>query len=508
MTLTRRDALALSAAFAAFGPARAQSAEPGMTLGPASPWSAQSLLDRARAMAQSDYAPMADIPQPWQELTYDQYRSIWFDSRNALWRDTDRPARVEFFAPGLYFPRPIAVNVVEGGQSRPATFDPAVFDRTDMFPDLPVDDTLGYSGFRILGEIETPGIQSEYAVFQGASYFRAIGRGQTYGLSARGLALNTAAPEGEEFPDFREFWIEAPAPGSSQVTVHALLDGPSVTGIYHFTLAHGVSTVMQVSATIFARAELSNVGLAAETSMFFFDETNRSRFDDFRPAVHDSDGLLIANGAGEVLWRPLANPRELQISSFVDTNPKGFGLMQRARHLGDFADLEAHYHDRPGLWVTPGEDWGKGAVTLVEIPTDREIYDNIVSYWRPRDVIPKGGEHSFSYRLDWCAEAPVPHDRAQVINTRMGARRAGGHIVTVDFADHERLPDDLSKITLHVSGNRGTVSPGILQRNPATGGVRLAFSFDPGERRSVELRAQLMLDSKAISEVWLYRWTA
>ncbi len=508
MTLNRRNAMALAAAFAAIGPARAQDETFGMELGAASPWSQQGLIDRARKMAQSAFQPLADIPQAWQDISYDQYRSMWFDTRHALWRETDRPTQLEFFAPGLYFPRPIRVNVVEQGSARPIKFDLGVFDKTDKFPTLPIDDTLGYSGFRIHGEIETPGIRSEFAVFQGASYFRAIGRGQTYGLSARGIAVNTAAPEGEEFPDFREFWIEAPAPGSSETVVHALLDGPSVTGAYRFVIAHGSTTTMNVEATIFARQQLDNFGLAAETSMFFFDETNRSRFDDFRPAVHDSDGLLVANGAGEVLWRPMANPSELQISSFVDENPNGFGLMQRERRLADFADLEAHYHKRPGLWVTPGEDWGKGSVTLVEIPTNREIYDNIVAYWRPREPIPVGGEHRFSYRLDWCAEAPIPQDRSRVINTRIGARWGGGRIVTIDFANHEILPDDLEQISLHVSANRGKVTPAILQRNPATGGLRLGFTFDPGEHRSVELRAQLMVDHKAASEVWLYRWTA
>lgn len=511
-TMTRRDCLALSAAFAAVGTKGFAQDDPefGMSLGASKPFVAEDILNRARDLAAKPYQPAAQVPLEWRELSYDQYRSIWFDTRNALWRDTDRPAQLEFFAPGLYFPTPIEVHVIGDDRqtSAPVEFDLNAFDRTDMFPEVPIDNTLGYSGFRIHGEIETPGIKSEYAVFQGASYFRAIGRGQIYGLSARGLALDTASPDGEEFPDFRAFWVEAPAPGSGEIVVHALLDGPSVTGAYRFQIAHGSTTVMNVEATIFARRELENVGLGAETSMFFFDETNRNRFDDFRPAVHDSDGLLIVNGAGEVLWRPLANPNELQISSFVDDNPKGFGLMQRARNLSDFADLQAHYHRRPGLWVTPGEDWGQGSVTLVEIPTDREIYDNIVAYWRPRQPIPAGGSHSFSYRLDWCEDAPIPMDRARVINSRMGARFGGGRIATIDFGPHGQLPEDLSELQIHVSANRGETSDGVVQHNPETGGARLAFTFDPGEHRSVELRAQLMRDGQAASEVWLYRWTA
>ena len=394
------------------------------------------------------------------------------------------------------------------GSARRVEFDFAVFDTTDQLPDLPMDETLGYSGLRFLGELEKPGVFQEYSVFQGASYFRAIGKGHIYGLSARGIALNTGAPEGEEFPEFRKFWIERPDPGSGEVILHCLLDGPSVAGAYRFRIMPGATTVMDVEATLFPRVPLENVGVAAETSMFFFDQTNRHRFDDFRPAVHDSDGLMIRNGAGEHIWRPLANPTSLQISSFVDDNPQGFGLMQRARRFSDFADLQAKYHRRPGLWVEPGEDWGPGAVTLVEIPTDREIYDNIVAYWRPREALAAGQGHRFTYRLHWCSDAPVARDRAHVLNTHMGKGFSTRRVAAIDFAPHPMTPRDPGEITPHVSTNRGEVTGGILQMNPETGGLRLDFGFEPPEERGMELRAQLVLpDGKPVSEVWLYRWT-
>jgi periplasmic glucans biosynthesis protein len=472
------------------------------------PFSKATLVNNARAQAARPYSPREMVPKAWQDLSYDQYKSIWFNTNNALWRGTDSPYRMDFFHPGLYFPQPVQINIVEDGMAKRLGFDFELFDKTDKVPDLPIDDSLGFSGFRLRTELEKPGIFQEFMVMQGASYFRAIAKGQHYGLSARGLALNTADPEGEEFPDFTEFWIERPATGDSAIVIHALLDGPSVTGLYSFVVNPGTPTVMDVSAQIFARKELDHIGLGPLTSMFLFDQTNRSRFDDFRPAVHDSDGLLVQNGAGETLWRPLANPKDLQVSSFVDDGPKGFGLMQRPRKFSDYADLEAVYHKRPGLWVEPGENWGKGAVTLVEIPADREIYDNIVAYWRPRNPIPAGDEHQFTYRLSWGGEPLVAKPVARIINTRMGKRFAGGYIATIDFADHASIPKDLSSITLHISSNTGSVSDGILQRNPETGGVRLAFTFDPKDARSMGMRAQLMFDSHAISEVWLYRWTA
>jgi glucans biosynthesis protein len=437
-----------------------------------------------------------------------RYRKIWFDSRNALWEGTDAPQRVDVFPPGLYFPQAVEINVVDGGTARPLTFDMAVFDKTDKFPEVEIDDTLGFSGLRLRAELEQPGIFQEYAVFQGASYFRGIGNGETYGLSARGLALKTADPEGEEFPDFVAFWLETPAPGSLSLVLHALLDSPSCTGAYRFDITQGETLTMNVSAEVFARVDLTHVGIAPLTSMFLFDETIRERFSDFRPAVHDSDGLMIHNGAGEVIWRPLANPRRLQISAFSDANPQGFGLMQRARAFSDFADLEALYHNRPALWVTPGEDWGPGAVTLVEIPADLEIYDNIVAYWRPATPVPAGTSHGMSYRLDWSHD-PAPRDGMplRVLDTAIGDNPFGGIITAIDFEARADVPEDLSTLEILVRASAGEVSEGLVQRNPETGGPRLAFSFEPGEAELIEFRAQLRLNGAPMSEVWLYRWT-
>jgi len=417
--------------------------------------------------------------------------------------------RLDVFAPGLYFPHQIEIHVVEDDGARPVLFALDVFDKTDKFPNLPIDDSLGYSGLRLRAELETPGIFTEFTVFQGASYFRAIGTGEIYGLSARGLSIDTAEPRGEEFPDFRAFWLEKPEPGAGEFVVHALLDSPSITGAYRFVIQPGPKLMMDVSATVFPRRDLPHVGLAPLTSMFFFDETNRDRFSDFRPAVHDNDGLRILNGAGETIWRPLANPRDLQISAFLDTSPKGFGLMQRARKFSDFADLEALYHRRPGVWIEPIGDWGRGAVTLVEIPTSEEIFDNIVAYWRPSGGLKAGQEHAFRYRLNWGQDSDYGAG-LRVLNTRIGdaAFSPGGIIVAIDFSDGPDVPDDLNEIEKVLQSSAGEISEGVLQRNPETGGPRLAFKFHPGEATLIEFRAELRHAGERLSESWLYRWTA
>lgn len=504
-----RRALLASMAAAAACPAWAK---PELVIAEA-PFTPDVVVDMARDLAKSDYAPVPQIPQEWLDLTYDEFSHIWFDPRNGIWADEDRPLKMDLFNAGLYVPRPAQINLVEDGIAKTLGFDINLFETTDEFPDLPIGDTMGYSGFRLRAALDPalPDIFNEFVVFQGASYFRAIGNGQTYGLSARGLALRTGDPNGEEFPDFTKFWVEAAKPGDTEFVVHALLDGPSTTGAFTYRISHGApgeATVMDVQSTLFPRVDMMHVGIGPLTSMFLFDETNRNRFDDFRPAVHDSEGLLVLNGNGEKIWRPLANPTRVQVSSFTDENPQGFGLMQRNRTADDYADLEAHYENRPSLWITPHQNWGKGVVELVEIPADREIYDNIVAYWRPAAPLMTGSEHQFSYTMRWGGEPTNLPDVARVTNTRIG--KGFDQVKTVfaiDFTDHADFPEDLSEVSMTIRSNSGEISPGILQRNPGTGGVRLAFSLLPGDAQAVEIRAQMHVDRKPVSEVWLYRWT-
>jgi glucans biosynthesis protein len=447
------------------------------------------------------------VSQDWLDLSYDAFRGIWFDTRHTLFRGKPGAVQAEFFVSGLYFPHKIGMNAVEAGQSREIAFDLRTFDTTDQFPALPEDGT-GFAGFRLLGELEAEDRFQEYAVFQGASYFRAIGRGLAYGISARGLALNTAADGPEEFPVFRDFWIEAAEPGALTTTVHALMDSPSVAAAFTFRITKGATTVMEVTSRLFPRVDLATAGIAPGTSMFLFSDINRTRFDDFREAVHDSDGLLMLNGAGEQLWRPLANPRAVEVSSFGDSAPRGFGLMQRARLPGDYNDLVAHYERRPSLWVEPLGDWGPGAVLLVEIPTDKEINDNIVAFWRPAAPLLAGQEHRFDYRLHWSDAAPVEGVVAPVIHSRTGARVfEDGRIFTIDYAAHPALGTDPVRIEVRVSTTAGEISAQLLQVNPATGGMRLDFTLKGGAPVA-ELRAELWRDGRTVAEVWLNRWVS
>ena len=374
----------------------------------------------------------------------------------------------------------------------------------------PEEAPIGFSGLRINGPINQPNIFDEIFVFQGASYFRAVSRGQDYGLSARGLAVDVAQPSGEEFPFFRTFWVETPHKGAREVVVHALLDSPSTAGAYTFRISGGAPTTATVDVKLFPRRDLGRVGIAPLTSMFLFSGFNRARIQDFRPAVHDSDGLSIYDASLERIWRPLNNPMRLQESVFAVRNLTGFGLIQRNRRLSDYEDLEAHYERRPSAWIEPLGSWGNGSVHLVEIPTEEEIHDNIVAFWRPAAPYAKGQEYSFGYRISWPNDVPTGWQDASVVRTLSGLangqeRKTGAIRYAVDF-DGPILKSlrDLPQAVLTASAGRASAP--VVLRKPGADGLRVDFLLNPEDAQIIELRLELKMQDKTISEVWLSRW--
>lgn len=520
MALTRRGLVMLGTAAAVANrvwslPASAEEGHAALIVGEPRPFTPAAVRNRARELAAQPFAPAPAVPDALRELTYDQHRDIRYRPDAAIWRGQDLPVEVQLFHLGHVYAEPVVINLVAEGMSRHVVFSPDLFDYGPLVPQpVPADD-VGFSGFRLHGYLNGPEYRDEFAVFQGASYFRAIGEGQNYGLSARGLAVRTAEPEGEEFPAFREFWIEKPRAGSSSIVIHALLDSPSTTGAYRFTIRPGADTVIDVEATLYPRVDIDKVGLAPLTSMFYFGPQDRVGIDDFRPSVHDSDGLLMWNGNDEWLWRPLVNPGRLQISAFLDDHPQGFGLMQRGRDFADYQDLEARYERRPGLWVEPIGDWGGGSVILIEIPTNSEVHDNIVAFWRPAVPFRAGEDMQVTYRLYWCGTIPVDSGLARVQDTLIGRMPADGsstppdgRLVVIDFAGGTLadLPPD-QEIVPDISASGGRIGPATAQFNPESGGRRIAFAFDPEGAGGVDLRCALLREGQRVSEVWVYRWS-
>ncbi len=473
-----------------------------------SAFDAQTVRKLARSLADAPFQPPdTKLPDALAKLSYDAYRAIRFDPAQSLWRGRGLPFEAQFFHRGSLYANRVDLYEVADGQARPIPYRPEQFDFGPT--PRPATENLGYAGFRLHSAINRADTIDEIAVFLGASYFRAVGKNLLYGLSARGLSINTADPGGEQFPAFKAFWLERPQPGTNSLVVTALLDSPSATAAMRFSIRPGDDTVFDVELTLFPREDIAQPGIATMTSMFLFDALDHRGMDDYRRAVHDSDGLMMLTGRGEELWRPVTNPQTLQVSQFVDTSPRGFGLMQRARALRDFEDLEARYEKRPSLWVEPIGDWGEGVIQLVEIPTKDEVHDNIVAFWRPKQPLLAKSEHSFTYRLHWASNAPTTSALARFTSSRSGAGPAGARLFVLDAAGGalKTLAPD-AQPRLAVSTDRGKIQNAVAHPNPEEGGWRIGFELLPEDAKAAELRVQLLQGDTPLTETWILRWTA
>ncbi len=473
----------------------------------ATPFDGATVRNLARQLSLQPYkAPASDLPAPFKDLDFSAYQGIRFDPAKSLWRGQGRKFTAQFFHRGYIYHDRVDIFQVADGKAQPVNYSSDLFSFEKLQPST---GDLGFAGLRILYPLNHPDGNDEVCAFLGASYFRAVAKGQGYGLSARGLAIKTADASGEEFPIFRSFWLERPAQGADIIVIHALLDSPSATASFRFTIRPGQDTLFDTETATYPRTDITQAGLAPLTSMFLFDANDRQRFDDWRAAVHDSNGLQLHTGHDEAIWRPLANPRDLQISSFADTSPRGFGLMQRKRAFIDYQDLESRYEKRPSLWVEPIGDWGQGVVELVEIPSDREVNDNMVAFWRPHDKLRAKGEYLLNYRLHWCWAPPGQVVLAQTLQTRCGLSFDQKHRqFIIDFvgdALKSLKPDNPP--TLDSGADKGKIISAVTQPNPDVNGWRVSLELDTQDNKLVELHARLMQGDQPLTETWIYRWT-
>jgi glucans biosynthesis protein len=471
------------------------------------PFDGSTVRNLARQLALQPYKVAENnLPAPFKTLDFEAYQSIRFDPSKSLWRGQGRRFTAQFFHRGYIYQDRVNIYEVADGEALPLKFSSEMFSFEKVPPST---GDLGFAGFRIHYPLNQADSPDEVAVFLGASYFRAIAKGMGYGISARGLAIKTADSTGEEFPVFRSFWLERPAQGADIIVVHALLDSPSAAAAFRFTIRPGEDTVFDTETATYPRTDLAQAGLAPLTSMFLYDTNDHFRFDDWRAAVHDSDGLQLRTGHDEIIWRPLANPRDLQISAFQDTSPRGFGLMQRKRSFTDYHDLESRYENRPSLWIEPIGDWGQGVVELVEIPSDREVNDNMVAFWRPHDALRAKGEYLLNYRLHWCWSPPVEVKLARAMQTRCGLSFDQKHRqFVIDFVGGGlKGVQPANPPTLDVGSDKGKIIHAVTQPNPDVGGWRVSIELDTQDNKLVELHARLMQGDQPLSETWIYRWT-
>lgn len=473
------------------------------------------LKEKAKTLALAPYVPLP-LQSAAQALDYEAHGRIRFNPNRALFADGSGPFPATFFHLGRYFQKGVALHEVRDGKSREILYDPALFSLPIDSPAHRLPRDAGFAGFRLQESLRRADWPSQdWLAFLGASYFRAIGELNQYGLSARGIAVNVASKKAEEFPDFTEFYLDA-ASADGAAIVYALLNGPSLSGAFRIVCRRDAKVVTEVETHLYVRQDIERLGIAPLTSMYWFSETRKPTMADWRPEVHDSDGLQLLTGAGEWLWRPLNNPRQLALSAFSDHNPRGFGLMQRDRSFDHYLD-GVHYERRPSAWVEPLGDWGAGFVQLIEIPTDDEIHDNIVAMWVAAEPTRAGAELSYRYRLTWSADTPVQAGLARVVATRLGNggqpgtdRPKGLRKFLVEFLGGAlaTLPKGvIPTVELWTSrGVFGAYRHSEAVPNDVLGHWRTQFDLQVDGDSPVELRAVLMVDGKPVSEVWSYQY--
>ncbi len=470
------------------------------------------IADRAKQLASSAYQkPASDLPKELQSLDYDQYWSIRYKPDRVHWRAAKLPFEVSFFHQGMYYDQPVRINEVSPDGIKEIKFDPEAFDYSAVKLPAGVLRNIGLVGFRIRYGANPGDPKDEVLTVLGASYFRGLAKGQHYGSYGRGLALNTGVTSGEEFPRFVEFWLERPGPGSKELGMYALLDSPSATGAYRIVLKPGAETAMEITAQIYLRQAVAKFGIAPLASMFLFGANQRSDAEDFRPEVHNADGLSIRTGSGEWIGRPLVNPKRLLITSFAMTDPAGFGLMQRERSFGAYQDLEARFDAKPSVWVEPKGQWGAGRVELVQIPLPDETNSNIVAYWVPdKPPVPRE-PYTFEYRVLWQGDVDARPATAWVAQTRRGRGYMRtpddsiGFIIDFTGPGLKKLPPDAQvEGAVSLDANAERVQD-FTYRNPITQGWRTVLRvrrLDPA--KPVELRVVLRSGGNPVSEIWSY----
>lgn len=489
--------------------ALAQSPPSSFALSDPAPFDAGSVTEAARSLSKQAFKPLsADLPEPFRNLSYDQYVAIRPKPGAAIWASENVGFALEPLHRGFIFSAPMQINLVADGAARRVIYDPALYEFGKLLPPTNLGD-LGFSGFRVLAP-NGGGNFSELATFQGASFFRALARGQSLGAVARAISIKTADPRGEEFPSIRSVWIEQPTLAANALVIHALIDSESLTGAFRFTIRPVEATIIDAECTLFARVAVDNFGLATMSASHLSGPIDdRRRADDLRPSVSEVTGLQMLTGKGEWLWRPVANRDTLQLSTFVDENPRGFGFLQRDRNFDHYQDDDQHWESRPSVWVEPIGDWAAGGVQLIEIPSDSEANNNIIAYWRPRQALAPGSETAFAYRQFWCWNPPERPPLAIATQSRVGRgpspkRRRFIVEFSGDIFAEGQNPESLKP---NLSASPGTIISIRTFASAERASYRVLFELDFGGESYSELRLVIEAAGKPASETWIYRWT-
>jgi periplasmic glucans biosynthesis protein len=469
----------------------------------------ENIIQQAEALSKEPYREVREVPSALlRGLNYDQYRDIRWKDEYTLWRRLGLPFQAKFLFTGHLHSKPVTIFQVNREAPGQLRFSPEFFDfGKNVIPESEAAKG-GYAGFRIHYPLNRPDFLDEVLVFLDASYFRAVAKDQQWGISARGLSIGILRKE--ESPDFTTFWLVEPPPGATDMKIYALLEGRSVSGAYEFHVFPGAETRIEIRAVVFPRRDIKDPGFAPLTSMFWFGENTSNTFGNYRPEVHDSDGLQIERGNGEWVWRPLSWSKQLQVAVFEDENPRGFGLLQRDRDFTHYQDMEARYHQRPSVWVRPAGKWGKGAVQLVQIPTANEYKDNVVAYWQPKGGMKKGGRYEINYSLSWFGEKDSIPPVGRCLFTRIDSQDAPYfRIFVLDFDGGElsKLPADARVTADTWIGAGGGIKDVVVQKNNYNDSWRVTFIASSDQLdKPLELRCSMTVDGRPLTETWTYTW--
>jgi glucans biosynthesis protein len=491
-------------------PAKSNAEEPprSFLLGEPQTFDPAEVTNQARSLAQQPYRPRpVDLAETFRSLSYEQYAAIRHKPGTPIWINDNIGFALEPLHRGFIFSNPMQLSIVTQGESRRILYDPALYDFGGVVPPKDLGD-IGFSGFRVLVPKKGGGF-AELATFQGASFFRAVAPGQNPGVMARAMSIKTGDPRGEEFPAIHAVWIERPTLAANMLVLHALIDSESLTGAYRFTIHPGEATIIDTECTLFARTKVDNFGLGTMSATHLFGAIDRRSSDDLRPNVSEVTGLQMLSGKGEWLWRPVSNRDTLQISTFEDENSRGFGFLQRERDFHQFEDDNQHWERRPSLWIEPIGDWAKGGVQLIEIPSESEVNDNIIAYWKPREPLVPGTDTAFAYRQFWCWTPPErpPYAIATVSRHGRGASPKRRRFV-VEFSGEvfSSLPET-DEIKPNLTATPGSIISVRTFVSAERKSCRVLFELDTSGETYSELRLVLEAAGAPISETWLYRWT-
>lgn len=462
-------------------------------------------LARKRVKA-APLGPPAPISEQLMGIDFETYRSLEFRNDRAFFRDTNNYIELQLFQRGHYYGRDVAIHIHEAdGTRRELSFDPSRFNYEGSLRDLPVEE-LGYAGLRLHAPINRGDYHDEFLVFLGASYFRGIGRGHVYGLSGRCYCIDTGLEGAEEFPEITALHLVRPAPNETSAFIVAEVRSPRSEAAFYFEVMPGDETVLDVEGAIFLREDVPNLGLAPLTSMYLFGEDRPGRFSDYRPEIHDSDGLVLHSANGERLFRRLRNPRETTLSSFRLDHPQGFGLLQRDRSPMSYLDHHDRYEDRPSGYIEPIEGFERGVVRLLEFSTELESDDNITAFFVPDEV---KAEMRVRYRVRFLSGEPLPEAGFRVARYRRGLPKSnfkpvldGSQLIVIDWEGGKM--DALDALEPIVTAEGATIEGARLIALPELGALRMEFIVRFESDAPAELRAFIREGESARSETFSY----